>query len=298
MNISQAKQIPLTELLAQLNHTPRKNNGREAWYSSPFSNDSIPSFKVNTVENVWYDFSTGQGGAIIEFVQAFYNCTVKEALKELDNITNGRYTPINREFEETKPLPKENSQKIIRKIKNLENEALLDYLASRKIPLNIAKHYLEEVYYTINGKNLFGIGFKNDSGGYEIRNKFFKGSLKGLPKDITTLKSTSPLPNPKKLLIFEGFLDFFSFFTCKKINYPHELKEDVIVLNTLSFVEKLIGDILPKSDYKEIELYLDNDESGEKAVNKFLIFCENQQIKDCSNFYSGFSDLNDYLINQ
>ena len=31
------------------------------------------------------------------------------------------------------------------------------------------------------------LGFKNDSGGYELRNEFFKGS--NSPKDVTTFKN-------------------------------------------------------------------------------------------------------------
>ncbi len=33
----------------------------------------------------------------------------------------------------------------------------------------------EEVRYTLHGKRYFSIGFRNVSGGYELRNRFFKG---------------------------------------------------------------------------------------------------------------------------
>ena len=44
--------------------------------------------------------------------------------------------------------------------------ALIQYLESRKIRLEFAKEYLKEVYFSQNGKNYFGLCWKNDSGGY------------------------------------------------------------------------------------------------------------------------------------
>ena len=42
-----------------------------------------------------------------------------------------------------------------------------------------------------NGKNYFAIGFKNKSGGYEVRNRFFKGCMS--PMDITHIRQPDPL---------------------------------------------------------------------------------------------------------
>jgi len=42
--------------------------------------------------------------------------------------------------------------------------------------LRFGKRYLEEIYYKIDPKNYFGLSFKNNSGGYEVRNRYFKGS--------------------------------------------------------------------------------------------------------------------------
>jgi hypothetical protein len=50
------------------------------------------------------------------------------------------------------------------------------------------------------------LGFKNDSGGYELRSEFFKGS--NSPKDITAFKNRG-----KKVAAFEGFFDFLSFIS-------------------------------------------------------------------------------------
>ncbi len=48
------------------------------------------------------------------------------------------------------------------------------------------------------------MGFKNNFGGFELRNKYFKGSSS--PKEITLISNNSP----DRLNVFEGFMDFLS----------------------------------------------------------------------------------------
>ena len=210
------------DVLARLNHTPSKQKSTEAWYYSPFHAENTPSFKVNTVENIWYDFSISKGGNVISLVMELYNYTFPEAMKELAKITGKNFQSNNKnkvvipskkrkKAEEIKP--KENP---IRKVLTLQNPALIEYLQSRKINITIAKHYLKEIHYTANNNSFFALGFINDSGAYELRNKQFKGGLKGMPKDITTLTSIAPQRNQDVLLFFEGFMDFFSLFS---VNY-------------------------------------------------------------------------------
>jgi hypothetical protein len=46
---------------------------------------------------------------------------------------------------------------------------------------------------TVDGRNYFAIGFPNRSGGYEIRNAYFKGCIS--PKDISVIsKGNEDLP--------------------------------------------------------------------------------------------------------
>lgn len=86
----------------------------------------------------------------------------------------------------------------------------------------------------------FAIGFENDVGGYETRNKFFKGCQKA--KAITTIINGSNTLN-----LFEGFLDFLSYLMLK----PENEKEDFVIINSTSLVEEAI-ELLPK--YKMILL--------------------------------------------
>src|SRR5690606_10647385 len=94
-------------------------------------------------------------------------------------------------------------------------------------------------------KTYYGIGFKNDSGGYEIRNPYFKASSS--PKDITTIRK-----NSKEAFVFEGFMDFLSFKAIYK-NQPAD-NSDFVILNSVSF----FGKARPFMEkHERIRLYLD-----------------------------------------
>lgn len=136
----------------------------------------------------------------------------------------------------------------------------------------------------MNDKNYFGIGFKNDSCGYEIRNKYSKICLG--KKDISTIKN-----NSNSVRIFEGFFDFLSFK-----NLENELEKepsDYLVLNSVSMIQNIKNSL---GKYEKVELYLDNDEAGNRAVE--IMSNEIQNAKDNRVLYSDFKDLNEYLNQQ
>lgn len=64
MNIQHIKQISITDYLQRQGYMPVQIKGINHWYSSPFRQESTPSFKVNTERNQWYDFGTGEHGDI------------------------------------------------------------------------------------------------------------------------------------------------------------------------------------------------------------------------------------------
>ncbi len=161
---------------------------------------------------------------------------------------------------------------------------MLQYAESRSIPKEIIQQYCDEVNYTNGGKNYFAIGFKNDLGGYELRNKYFKGCSS--PKGFTHLNNGHP-----KLAVFEGFFNFLSFQQLnKKKPFP---QADFLILNSLSFLEKA----RPVMEaYKQADLYLDNNPAGEKCT----AYCTSLSpvYQDKSPLYKGHEDLNDFLKNQ
>ena len=165
----------------------------------------------------------------------------------------------------------------------LTSFVLLRYLEQRQIPVEIAQKYCREIRYELNEKTYYGIGFKNDSGGWEIRNPYFKTSSS--PKDITTFNNASD-----EAVVFEGFTDFLSFQFLHK-NLP-ENNQDVVVLNSVSFFERARPFM---EQHRAIRLYLDRDDAGQKYSRRALSM--SNKYTDESKLYKNHKDLNDWMVN-
>ena len=279
MNCKQFNSIPLEEVLLSLGHLPTKQNEKEAWYLNPFANESQASFKINKSLNYWYLFSEGIGGTNTDFMKKYLNASVNEVLVWAENQNFSSFHQQSISNQKAENLSK---QYEIIEIKNVQHPALLEYLRERKV--GNQTQFLDEIHYRMKDKNYFGIGFKNDSGGYEIRNKYSKICLG--KKDISTIKNGS-----ESLRIFEGFFDFLSFKNVK--NFLEKEPVDYLVLNSVSMISKIKNSL---ENYKNIELYFDNDEAGNRAVE--MIKNENKNAEDCRVLYSDFKDLNDWMIHK
>ena len=276
MNCKQFNTIPLEEVLQILGHLPTKQTEKEAWFLNPFANENHASFKINKNMNYWYLHSEGIGGNNVDFMKKYLNASVKEVLEWAEqNFFSFQYQNNSN----TKQKALANNYTII-EVKDIQHQALLEYLKSRKVENQL--EFLKEIHYRMNDKNYFGIGFKNDSGGYEIRNKYSKICLG--KKDVSMIKNGS-----ENLKIFEGFFDFLSFKNIEKS--LSDEKSDYIILNSVSMISK-IKNLL--KNYKKIELYFDNDEAGNRAVETLKKEFEN--VEDDRILYKDFKDLNDWAM--
>ena len=68
MNSIQAKKIKIVDLLTNIWLAPNSIKGADYWYISPFRDESTPSFKVNTDDNIRYDHWKWEGGNILDFI--------------------------------------------------------------------------------------------------------------------------------------------------------------------------------------------------------------------------------------
>lgn len=279
MNCKQFNKIPLEEVLLSLGHLPTKQSEKEAWFINPFANENHASFKINKNLNYWYLHSEGIGGKNVDFMKKYLNASVSEVLLWAENQNFSSFHQQN-----ISNLKEENISKNyeIIKIENVQHPALLEYLNERNV--GNQTQFLYEIHYRMNDNKYFGIGFKNDFDGYEIRNKYSKICLG--KKDISTIKN-----NSNSVRIFEGFFDFLSFK-----NLENELEKepsDYLVLNSVSIIHNIKNSL---GKYEKVELYLDNDEAGNRAVE--IISNEIQNAKDYRVLYSDFKDLNEYLNKQ
>jgi hypothetical protein len=276
MNCKQFNTIKLEKVLLSLGHLPTKQNEKEAWFLNPFSTENQASFKLDKRNNIWYLHSEGIGGNNTDFMKKYLNTSVKEVLEWAEK---QNFSSFQQQIISNKNLEKLPKNYEILEIKNVQHSALLEYLNERKVANQTA--FLKEIHYRMNGKNYFGIGFKNDSGGYEIRNKYSKICLG--KKDITTIKNDSD-----KVRIFEGFFDFLSFKNVEE--YLEKESSDYIILNSVSMIHNIKNSI---ENYENIELYFDNDEAGNRAVE--ILKNEMKNVEDGRILYQNFKDLNEYL---
>ena len=57
--------------------------GGEYWGLSPFKQEKTPSFSVNAEKQNFYDFASGKGGNVIQFVKEYNHCSTYEAFETL-----------------------------------------------------------------------------------------------------------------------------------------------------------------------------------------------------------------------
>jgi hypothetical protein len=279
MNCDEANNIDIVDFLASLGYQPAKQKGNNYWYISPLPGrqEKTPSFKVNRSKNVWYDFGLWEGGSLIDLGTRMYKCDVSDFLRQLSGTNKNRPLIV---VDRSTTIEDEPKIKIV-SVGPITSRPLYYYLHTRAIPPALAKQYLQEVNFEINEKRQYALGFKNRSGGYELRNSYFKGSSS--PKDIRLVEHGSD-----RVVVFEGFFNFLSFLA----HHQQATKglPDAIILNTKGFFNSS-RPIMEK--YKHVDLYMDNDKAGRDATESV---CGHEKSKgiytDCSDLYASHKDYN------
>lgn len=283
MNIKLAKTIPIEQILFKIGLNPQKTNGFESWYLSPFTIEKTASFKVNQKINRWFCHSSGFGGNAVDFTVKYFNYTVSDALIFLSDFKSSFSS--QKQILNSPDIYKNENSIIITKISSVQHIALKQYLNSRNIINPEIQKQLKEIHYTtVNHKNYFGLGFKNDSDAWEIRSKYSKICIGR--KDIRLIKNGNT-----KLRIFEGFFDYLSFIQINTKTIT--TNSDYLILNSVAMILKNKSILL---DYETTELFLDNDATGDKYTQ--IILDEFKNAIDFRVTYSGYKDLNESIINR
>ena len=280
MSIEDIRDMPLTDFLHKLGLKSTKKRGNEVWFHAPYRSDTTPSFCVNTEKNIWNDFGAGMGGDIFTLAGLMTNSNdfVAQAryIGELTNNPVERSAPPKYEPEPTVP------QFTDVEVKPLSHPALLGYLRERGIPSDIATANCVEIHYRLHDKQYFAVGFPNEDGGYEIRNRFFKGSIP--PKAVSLIRQGSTMVN-----VYEGFVDFLSGLT---LGYGRT--EDNLVLNSVANREKAYRHL---DGYEAIKCWLDNDKAGQQCLEA-LQKRYGERVRDFSVLFRPCKDVNEYLQEQ
>lgn len=281
--------VSMVDFLNRLGFSPHGKPAKETMYISMLrDSDTNASFAVNEKLGVWFDHGLGKGGNVIDFAQLYWkNISFKEAIEKIEGICN--LTIGNAEIKSSQAqrprirtavkLP--NYQ--IQEIKPFgTSEGINTYLNSRGV-YDAASATTKEIHYYVEDekklrKNYFAAGWQNELGGWEVRNKYFKGCLGR--KAVTVIPG-----DPRQLAVFEGYFNYLSW----KTENPHSTKS-VLVLNSLAMLEP---GIQKAKQFSDIEVYMDHDPAGHKAMadwKKALPYS-----LDKSAVYQNHNDYNDKL---
>jgi hypothetical protein len=281
LTFDKAKQIPIAGYLAGHGIEPVKVYGNDLWYFSPFRSERTPSFKVNTKLNLWYDHGIGEGGSILDLGAKMHQCTVTDFLHKLseDNAHDFSFhRPAISDSSTANRLEAISAA-------DISSPELVAYLGERHIGIDTGRQYCSEIDFKIGERYYKALGFQNRSGGYELRNNWFKGSSS--PKDISLLTA-----GHRKIAVLEGFMDFLSLVQpTGSVMTEFQINSDFLVLNSLAFINRALPLLMGRS---EVNLFLDNDAAAADAKRAL----QNAGIRahDRSNFYAGYKDLNEYLV--
>ena len=278
MNCEKIKQkVGIRAVLESFGIFPFKENPKTAFYFAIDREEKIPSLSVDFVKNKAFDFGNGKSYDLISIVQQINKCSVSEALKYLSKLD---FTVQN----ELKYH--ENNTQIsnhILEIKEIQHPALIQYLKSRRAFEQ--KHRIKEIHYELKGRKFFGIGFQNNSGGFEIRNLHSKICLG--KKDVTLIVNDKKSKN--EILVFEGFFDYLTYRNLEK---SYNSNCDFLVLNSTAMLFKAEEKL---KKYDKISLFLDNDKNGKSVKSK--IRSQYKNVEDCSLIYHDFKDVNEWICN-
>lgn len=293
----QLHSVSIIEIMAH--YGKRLDHTRSGLYFSPFREESNPSFHVDEKKNTWYDYGTGEGGSLFDFVCKFANCSKGEVYDWLASFRNmvpeSEYKDIlapilQREHHSSKIVIDSTSHKFTR-------YKLIEYAKSRAVSKEVLEKYCEEILYHVDSapqRRFYAIGFKNNSGGYVLRSSVSKRCSSS---DITTLAPDGQMTdkiNGDKVLVFEGFMDFLSWITDVKQETP---QYDCCILNSVTNLSRALPWII---SHKNIAAFMDNDQAGKDTLQKIIDGVQdavNQDISvyDMSKLYEGYNDLNEML---
>lgn len=307
----------MPDLLRAFGHKPVRSakQGNEYWYISPFRYEKEPSFHTSYLGGkwIWNDFGRGdiQGsGTVIGFLELHENVNVSGALKLLKEFFPTRGQVIQPSELKRMPLFRDISitsrkaeatpiseKLVVREIKDqVWDKGLIGYLAGeRKIDHKLALPYLKHIIYenTCTGKLYNTLGFENESGDFECRDKYFKGILKNPEaKDRGPAKDISYIPGRDKsrVAVFEGFMDFLTVLTLKQ---EPVLAVDVVVLNMVNMRKRALH-FIGYAKYEQVFTFFDNDSSGEKTTRMFIEELGHRGEPQ-NHLYKGLKDYNQHL---
>lgn len=262
----------------------KKGQSKDMWFS-PFRSENTASLHINGKENIWFDHGAGIGGTNVQLVMLIKHCSYEEARKFIASLD-----PILKQSHQDTESKSRKSE--IKSVRSISSYYIKKYIESRKIPVKLAEQYCKEIIVHSYDKNrdFTWIGFENNAGGYAMSSPSgYKSTDKAGITTINTEGDRTDIPSSENVMIFEGFFDFLSWQVLQSRIYPNC---DAVVLNSAHLLHRAFAYI---GLHKSIICFFDNDDTGKKYLQETKDYFKGKDIKDMSNLYSRYNDLNDML---
>ncbi len=260
--------------------------GNEFYFATP--HQKTGSIAVNPQKQTFFDHNEGKGGDLFRAIGKLenlpnFNEQVKHGL-DISTVVKEQGSKYKQDVLNTTNNDNKKAQ-ITAVFDKIQHPALKNYMKKRGMADSI---FLKEVHWNVGEKNYFALGWKNDKGGFDLRNEHYKGKLGA--NDITT-GFFGKKEELSSLAIFEGMADYLSY----RKNKP-DTNFEFIVLNSTSNTDKAIENIKnSKLANHDIYLFLDKDEAGNKATNQFKAhFNDAEDMR--KHYVKNSKDLNEHYI--
>lgn len=285
MTPREINKINIAEFLASLNYFPEKKYHGYWVYKVMWRDQRTGSLKVDLRKGLWIDYSSNEGGTLIDLILKMYPSLSVAEIVQRFNRGDFSFHPLH--FTAYTPEEKP-SATILTEQDITAHPDLCSYLRKeRGIDPLVASKYLSAYHYTNGQKGYWNLGAMNHVGGYNLFSKGFKRAT----KQGYTLYENS---DSRSRIYFEGIIDFLSFLMI----YPdQESVHEFCILNTVYNLKKTFATLRMKS----ITIgFFDNDKAGDKATEAL----GNEANETASVFYdyrktySSYKDLNDYLVGE
>lgn len=165
----------------------------------------------------WIDFETQEKGSIVEAVMKFerYKSWLESALYLKEQASDYLYAQSQAENEKKQVLEEKSVV-----FKNYLTHFQEKYEVSEEL---VKKHLTQVKYRLANGKECYGVGMKNNSGGYLLTNGKFTSQVG--KSDITSFSYEN---ENKNVLIFNFVEDYLAYLQKQNVD---RTREAVVILN-------------------------------------------------------------------
>lgn len=319
--IAKAKQgADIRDVIESTGAQPARSNPAkgEYQYHAPYREDSTPSLTINIYDQSFCDYGmTGANGDVIQLVRLIFGkgdpnaFPFFEAVKWLERYAGGgavapkAFVQSQRQKKPSRGLSETGRFAFVKAtpISTKTHPTKKDYITEiRKIGIPVANRHLWEITYQDNEPSIddqwngrrFGIGWPNDSGGYEVRpadpNSKFKIVLGR--KDVSTILGR---PDAVTGDIFEGRFDFLTSLEMTGLTQP---QNPAIILNSGAMAARAAEVIRSRPELQQVRhwrIWQQNDDEGHRSTQAFIeALGDDYEVGTLESYWDGYKDLNEF----